>query len=167
LTDTASIDGDQFDPNLTNNTSTLVTTLNHNPICTAVNGGPNLWSPNHKMHLITLTGATDPDGDVVTLAVTGVTQDEPLNGLRDGDTSPDATPGPASNKVNLRAERSGTGDGRASIASGSAEATDGVAVARVRRPWASRTTKARARSPSIRAAYPRSAGTAQSHFSPD
>jgi len=112
LTDTASIDGDQFDPNLANNTSTLVTTLNHNPICTAVNGGPNLWPPNHKMHLISLTGATDPDGDVVTLTVTGVTQDEPLNGLGDGDTSPDATPGPASNQVNLRAERSGTGDGR-------------------------------------------------------
>jgi uncharacterized repeat protein (TIGR01451 family) len=112
LTDTASIDGDQFDPNLANNTSTLVTTLNHNPICTAVNGGPDLWPPNHKMHLITLTGATDPDGDVVTLTVTGVTQDEPLNGLGDGNTSPDATPGPASNKVNLRAERSGTGDGR-------------------------------------------------------
>jgi hypothetical protein len=64
------------------------------------------------MHLISLTGATDPDGDVVTLTVTGVTQDEPLNGLGDGDTSPDATPGPASNQVNLRAERSGTGDGR-------------------------------------------------------
>lgn len=112
LTDTATIDGDQFDPILANNTSTLVTTLNHNPICTAVNGGPNLWPPNHKMHLISLTGATDPDGDVVTLTVTAVTQDEPLNGLGDGDTSPDATPGPASNQVNLRAERSGTGDGR-------------------------------------------------------
>jgi hypothetical protein len=37
LTDTGSIDGDQFDPNLANHTSTLVTTLNHNPICTAVN----------------------------------------------------------------------------------------------------------------------------------
>jgi uncharacterized repeat protein (TIGR01451 family) len=112
LTDTASIDGDQFDPNLANNTSTLITTLNHNPICTAVNGGPDLWPPNHKMHLITLTGATDPDGDVVTLTVTGVTQDEPLNGPADGNTSPDATPGPASNQVNLRAERAGTGDGR-------------------------------------------------------
>ena len=64
------------------------------------------------MVLITLTGATDADGDHVTLSVAGVTQDEPLNGLGDGNTSPDATPGPASNQVNLRAERSGTGDGR-------------------------------------------------------
>ena len=112
LTNTASIAGDQFDPIAANNTSTLVTVLNHNPICTSVTGGPNLWPPNHKLRLITLTGATDPDGDPVTLTVTGVTQDEPLNGLGDGDTSPDATPGPASNQVNLRAERSGTGDGR-------------------------------------------------------
>ena len=46
------------------------------------------------------------------LTITGVTQDEPLNGLGDGDTSPDAAVGPASNKVKLRAERSGLGDGR-------------------------------------------------------
>jgi uncharacterized repeat protein (TIGR01451 family) len=112
LTDTASISGDQSDPDSTNNTSTVVTELNHNPICTSVTGGPNLWPPNHKMRLISLTGATDPDGDPVSLTVTGVTQDEALNGLGDGDTSPDATLGPASNQVNLRAERSGTGDGR-------------------------------------------------------
>ena len=112
LTDTASISGDQFDPNSANNTSTLVTELNHNPICTSVTGGPDLWPPNHKLRLVSLTGATDPDGDPVTLTVTGATQDEALNGLGDGDTSPDATLGPASNQVNLRAERSGTGDGR-------------------------------------------------------
>ena len=112
LTNTASIAGDQFDPVAGNNTSTLVTVLNHNPICTSVTGGPNLWPPNHKLRLITLTGATDPDGDPVTLTVAHVTQDEPLDGLGDGNTSPDATLGPASNQVNLRAERSGTGDGR-------------------------------------------------------
>jgi uncharacterized repeat protein (TIGR01451 family) len=112
LTNGASITGDQFDPVSGNNTSTLVTVLNHNPICTAVNGGPNLWPPNHKMRLITLTGATDPDGDPVALTATHVTQDEPLNGAADGNTSPDATPGPAANQVNLRAERAGTGDGR-------------------------------------------------------
>jgi uncharacterized repeat protein (TIGR01451 family) len=112
LTNTAAIDGDQFDPNLANNTSTLITTLNHNPICTSVTGGPNLWPPNHKLRRITLTGATDPDGDPIVLTVSGVTQDEPLNGLGDGDTSPDAHPGPASDQVSLRAERSGTGDGR-------------------------------------------------------
>lgn len=112
LTNTASIAGHQSDPVAGNNTSTVVTTLNHNPVCSSVTGGPNLWPPNHKLHLITLTGATDPDGNPITTSVTGVTQDEPLNGLGDGDTSPDAFAASASNQVWLRAERSGTGDGR-------------------------------------------------------
>ena len=112
LTNVATISGDQSDPNGANNSSTVTTALNHNPVCTAVNGGPDLWPPNHKFKLITLTGATDPDGNAVVLTITGVTQDEPLNGLGDGDTSPDAAVGPASNKVKLRAERSGLGDGR-------------------------------------------------------
>jgi uncharacterized repeat protein (TIGR01451 family) len=112
LTNKAEVAGHQFDPNLANNTSTLVTTLNHNPICTGVTGGPSLWPPNHKLVLITLTGATDPDGNPVTTAVGGVTQDEPLDGLADGNTSPDAMPGPSGDQVYLRAERSGLGDGR-------------------------------------------------------
>jgi uncharacterized repeat protein (TIGR01451 family) len=112
LTNTATIAGHQNDPVAGNNTSTVVTTLNHNPICSTVTGGPNLWPPNHKLRLIGLTGATDPDGNPITTSVTGVTQDEPLNGLGDGDTSPDAFAASASNQVWLRAERSGTGDGR-------------------------------------------------------
>lgn len=61
-----------------------------------------------------LRGASDPDGDTVAITVTGVTQDEPTNGLGDGDTGPDAElgTGTAANTVELRAERSGTGDGR-------------------------------------------------------
>lgn len=112
LTNTAIVSGNQFDPVGGNNQSTVVTTLNHNPICSTVTGGPNLWPPNHKLHLNTLTGATDPDGNPITTSVTGVTQDEPLNGLGDGDTSPDALPAAGTNQVWLRAERSGTGDGR-------------------------------------------------------
>ena len=62
--------------------------------------------------MVTISGASDPEGDDLTTTVTGVTQDEPVNGLGDGDTSPDAELGTASNQVSLRAERSGTGDGR-------------------------------------------------------
>jgi uncharacterized repeat protein (TIGR01451 family) len=112
LTNTATISGDQTDPNGANDSSTVVTTLNHNPVCTGVNGGPDLWPPNHKLKLITLTGATDADGNPVVLTITGVTQDEPVNDLGDGNTAPVAVAGPASNKVSLRAERSGLGDGR-------------------------------------------------------
>ena len=87
--------------------------VNSPPDCSGITASPNtLWPPNHKFHTVTLSGATDPDGDPVTLTVTGVTQDEALNGLGDGDTSPDAQAGASSNQVQVRAERSGTGDGR-------------------------------------------------------
>jgi hypothetical protein len=98
-------------------------TVNRAPSCTGVSGGPNLWPPNHRLELITLKGATDPDGDPLTTTVTGVTQDEPLDGLGDGNTSPDAIRSPTSNQVYLRAERSGLGDGR--VYRISFEVTDG------------------------------------------
>ena len=44
----------------------------------------NLWPATHELQLVTLSGATDPDGDPVTLTATGVTQDEPVNGIADG-----------------------------------------------------------------------------------
>jgi hypothetical protein len=83
------------------------------PDCSGVTASPDtLWPPNHKLRNVTLSGLTDPDGDPVTLTIDGVTQDEPLNGLGDGDTSPDAAAGATSSEVLLRAERSGLGDGR-------------------------------------------------------
>jgi hypothetical protein len=86
---------------------------NKDPDCSTVKASlKTLWPPNHKFQLVTVGGATDPDGDPVTLTITGVTQDEPLNGTGDGDTSPDAKTGPSSNQVYLRAERSGKGNGR-------------------------------------------------------
>ena len=55
--------------------------------------------PNRKLVSVTLRGATDPDGDSVTLTITGVTQDESVNGEGDGNTSPDATRASAGNEV--------------------------------------------------------------------
>ncbi len=111
IVNTGSVSALQFDPAATNNSSTFTTTLNHNPVCTAVTAGPNLWPPNHKLRTITLSGATDPDGNPLTWNVTGVTQDEPTNGLGDGDTPIDAVLG-SGPKLQVRSERSGLGDGR-------------------------------------------------------
>jgi hypothetical protein len=60
---------------------------------------------------VSIAGVVDPDGDPVTLSVTGITQDEPVQGQGSGDTCADAT-GVGSEAASLRAERSGSGDGR-------------------------------------------------------
>jgi FtsP/CotA-like multicopper oxidase with cupredoxin domain len=88
--------------------------INNPPNCAAVTISPNsLAPPNHKFVTATLTIAPDPDGDPVTQSITAVTQDEPTNGLGDGDTGPpDAKLLANPNKVDLRSERSGNGDGR-------------------------------------------------------
>jgi uncharacterized delta-60 repeat protein len=87
--------------------------VNRPPDCSTVTPGTDtLWPPDHTLQLVTLGRATDPDGDTVTLTITAVTQDEPLNGLSDGNTSPDAQAASQSNEILLRAERNGSGDGR-------------------------------------------------------
>ena len=60
---------------------------------------------------VSILGATDPDGDVFSVRIDAVTQDEPTNGLGAGDSCPDAQ-GIRSSTAVLRAERSGTGTGR-------------------------------------------------------
>jgi hypothetical protein len=55
-------------------------------------------------------GVADPDDGRVTITVTVVNQDEPVDGVGDGDTSPDAVRQGAVTLV--RAERSGLGTGR-------------------------------------------------------
>jgi len=105
--------------------------VNDMPVCTAAKAKPKLlWPPNHKMVKVKIRGisqgtsrhddddegedrpdaADDHDGDDVQITITSVTQDEPINGLGDGDTSPDAAV--SGNNVLLRAERAGTGNGR-------------------------------------------------------
>lgn len=86
------------------------------PDCSAAAANPGeLWPPNHKFATVSVGGVTDPDGDAVTITITSVFQDEPINGLGDGDTCPDAT-GVGGATASLRVERAGTpkvpGDGR-------------------------------------------------------
>jgi len=92
----------------------LRVTANLPPSCVSLGlSSTALWPPNHTMRTVTAHGGADPEGGALTLAITGVTQDEPLDGLADGHTSPDASvQGVAENQVRLRAERSGLGDGR-------------------------------------------------------
>ena len=115
-------------------TATVTVSINSPPNCSTVTpSASSLWPPNHKFQVVALGGATDPDGDPVTLTVSGVTQDEPLNGTGDGDTSPDAVLGPASNDVQLRAERSGNGDGRVyRVAFGGSDGRGGTCTGAVR-----------------------------------
>lgn len=69
-----------------------------------------LWPPNHKLVEVGVAGVVDAEDPTTNLVITSVTQDEPTNGLGDGDMSPDAAVD--GEMVTLRAERSGLEDGR-------------------------------------------------------
>jgi len=83
-----------------------------------------LWPPNHKMVKVRIDGVTHSEGSPTGIEITSVRQDEPVNGLGDGDTAPDAS-GIGTPQVNLRAERAGTGNGRVYIVGFTATSADG------------------------------------------
>jgi len=84
---------------------------NQPPDCSGVAASrPVLTTANRHLVAMTLDGATDPDGDPVTLSVNGVTQDEPVTGHGDS-TSPDAVDD-GEGELRVRAERDRHGDGR-------------------------------------------------------
>jgi len=96
---------------LTDDLTVHVQNLDDPPLCNLARPSvASLWPPDHKLAAVVIAGVTDPNNDHVTLSILAVTQDEPLNGLGDGDTSPDAVIQGSS--VLLRSERSGTGNGR-------------------------------------------------------
>ena len=73
-----------------------------------------LWPPNHKFEPISILGVTDPDGDAVSITITGVTSDEPtatMLGAGGGSHAPDAK-GVGTSTAHVLSERSGTSDGR-------------------------------------------------------
>ena len=84
-----------------------VSIVNDGPSCDNVRAYRSILLPaNRHWRTVVLRGASDPDGDSVTLEVTGVTQDEPVDGR------PDARLTRPAHAVRLRAERDPDGDGR-------------------------------------------------------
>ena len=86
---------------------------NSPPDCSAAASDlADLWPPDQGYELVSILGVTDPDGDEVTVTTTGVFQDEDVNGIGDGNTSPDGIL-LGGDSVKLRRERSGVDlDGR-------------------------------------------------------
>ncbi len=112
-------DDDPVDPlsSLPDEVSVHVANVNDPPSCELAVADPgSLWPPTHKMIPVAVAGVVDPDGGTtpVTVQITGVTQDEPVDGLGDGDSSPDAVVQASApeGSVLVRAERAGSGNGR-------------------------------------------------------
>lgn len=70
-----------------------------------------LWPPNHKMQNVKVLNVTDPNGDPVSITITGITQDEPVKGSGSGNESPDGS-GIGTDTASVRAERTGQENGR-------------------------------------------------------
>ena len=85
---------------------------NRNPMCTSASANPEvIRKVSHKLVPVSIIGVTDADNDPVQIRITGINQDEPLTGSGSGGTLFDAT-GIGLSVAQVRAERSGLGDGR-------------------------------------------------------
>jgi hypothetical protein len=101
------------DGGLTSSAQVVITVVNVNdpPRCDLAKADPRvLWPPDHKLLPVAIVGVSDPDSDRVAITITAVTQDEPVQGPDDADTSPDAVV--QDGGVHLRAERAGGRNGR-------------------------------------------------------
>lgn len=97
------------------NASSLLLTVdpaNRDPVCSAAAASPNIIrKANHKMIPVSIIGVTDADNDPIQITVIAISQDEPITGEGSGNTTFDAL-GIGTDAPQVRAERSGQGDGR-------------------------------------------------------
>lgn len=82
------------------------------PTCqAAIPSVETIWAPNHQFVPVGILGVVDPEGTPVTVIVTSIRQDEPVNSEGDGNSEPDGT-GVGTSVASVRAERAGGGNGR-------------------------------------------------------
>lgn len=101
-------------------TITVVSGTNQPPVCSAARAEPStIWPPDHRVVPVRIGGVSDPDGHSLTLQVTSIRQDEPVDTEADGRHVPDGRIVPnagGGSHAEVRAERAGTpkrpGDGR-------------------------------------------------------
>lgn len=89
-------------------------TGNHAPdVSGAIADPATIWSPDNKMVDVHVSNVHDPDGDPVTISITGITQDEPAeqNDQGNGAHSIDGA-GVGTSTAQVRAARDGNGNGR-------------------------------------------------------
>jgi uncharacterized protein len=97
-------------------TTTITRTVNvvdtRPPAIRSVAASPNvLWPPNHRLVPVVVSVLASDTGGAAACRIVAVHSDEPVNGCGDGDTTPDWTI-TGDLTLQLRAERSGHGDGR-------------------------------------------------------
>jgi hypothetical protein len=86
--------------------------VNVGPACDNATANPDrLWPPNHKFVPIAIDGVTDPDGDMVTITIDSIFQDEAVTARGSGKSAPDGR-GVGTSTAEVRAERVGGGNGR-------------------------------------------------------
>lgn len=102
--------------------------VNRPPDAASAIGTPSpIWPANNQLVPVVISNVTDPDGDAVTIRVTGVTQDEPVNAKNQGRREPDAT-GVGTGTASVRAERDGNGNGRVYVISFTATDSRGASA---------------------------------------
>ncbi len=99
------------------------------PNCSEAVARPSLlWPPDHELAQVAIEGVQDPENDPITLQVLRIQQDEPVNGLGDGDIAPDGF-GIGTSQAKVRKERSGLDNGRVYLLDFKATDTSGESCA--------------------------------------